>query len=193
MYADNARNRMLVVLMALIVSMSMGLNIKQFFDVNYYKNVASQAQEVIEDLMTIKNVGKDNTVKVKNVNPTELRCLAENIYFEAATQSMAGKLAVGYVVLNRMSKPNYPKTACGVINQRLGETCMFSWVCDAGKQIQNQAMWKQSQQVAYDLLSRDRKDLIDITDGATHFHNSSVKPGWKLRRVAHIDDHYFYK
>lgn len=191
MYADNARNRMLIVMMAFLVAMSMGLNIKQLFDVSYYKSVASQAQEAIEDLLTIKNVGKD--VKVKNVNPTELKCLAENIYFEAATQSMAGKMAVGYVVLNRMSKPNYPKTACGVVNQRTGDSCMFSWTCTDSKHINNQQAWKQSQAVAYDLLSKDRKDQIDITDGATHFHNASVKPGWKLRRVAHIDDHYFYK
>ena len=193
MYTDNVRNRMLVVMLAFVASVSMGLNIKQLFDISYYKNVASQTQEVIENLLTLKIVNKDNVVKTKIVNPSELQCMAENIYFEAATQSLAGKMAVGYVVLNRMSKPSYPKTACGVVNQRTGDSCMFSWTCDANKSIRDNRAWKQSQQVAYDLLSKDRKDLIDITEGATHFHNASVRPGWRLKKVAHIDDHYFYK
>jgi spore germination cell wall hydrolase CwlJ-like protein len=70
---------------------------------------------------------------------------------------------------------------------------MFSWKCESNKQIRNQNAWKQSQQVAYDLLSKDRKDLIDITEGATHFHNKTVRPGWNLKKVAQIDDHAFYK
>jgi len=193
MYAEIARNRMLVVILAFVTSMSLGLNVKQLFDINHYQNMAAQAHSMIENLLTIKNIGKDNVAKVKTVSPTELQCMAENIYFEAGTQSMAGKLAVGHVVLNRMRKPNYPNTACGVINQRLGETCMFSWKCEGDKSIRNQNAWKQSQQVAFELLSRDKKDLIDITDGATHFHNSSVRPGWKLKKVAQIDDHSFYR
>lgn len=193
MYAEIARNRMLIVMLALITSMSMGLNIKQLLDISHYKNIASQTQEVIENLLTIKVVNTTASGKIKTVNPAELQCMAQNIYFEAGSQSLAGKMAVGYVVLNRMRKPNYPDTACGVINQRTGESCMFSWTCAGDKQVRNQTVWKQSQQVAYDLLSRDRKDLVDITEGATHFHNGSVNPRWKLKRVAKIDDHYFYR
>lgn len=193
MLADNARNRMLVVMLALIASMSMGLNIKQLFDISHYKNMASQAHQVIENLLTIRLVTKDSLAKTRAISATELQCMAENIYFEAGSQSLAGKLAVGHVVLNRMRKPSYPDTACGVVNQKIGNTCMFSWKCEGAKEIRNAGMWKQSQQVAYDLLSRDRKDLIDITEGATHFHNKTVKPGWNLRRVAEIDDHYFYR
>lgn len=193
MLAENARNRMLVVMLALVASMSMGLNIKQLFDISHYRNMASQAHQVIDNLLTIKLVTKDSTIKTKAISPTELQCMAENIYFEAGSQSLAGKVAVGHVVLNRMRKPNYPNTACGVVNQKIGETCMFSWKCQGSKEIRNSGNWKQSQQVAYDLLSKDRKDLIDITEGATHFHNKSVRPGWNLRRVAEIDDHYFYR
>jgi spore germination cell wall hydrolase CwlJ-like protein len=193
MLADNARNRMLVVILALIASMSMGLNVKQLFDISHYKNMASQAHQVIENLLTIRLVTKDSVAKTRAISPTELQCMAENIYFEAGSQSLAGKLAVGHVVLNRMRKPNYPNTACGVVNHKIGNTCMFSWKCEGTKEIRNAGTWKQSQQVAYDLLSRDRKDLIDITEGATHFHNKTVRPGWNLRRVAEIDDHYFYK
>lgn len=193
MYVDNIRIRMLVLVLAFIASLSMSFNIRQLADINYYREMATQAQEAIESLSTIRIINKDLTVKTKTVNIEELQCMAENIYFEAGSQSLAGKLAVGFVTLNRTHKPNYPKTVCGVVNQRIGDNCMFSWKCQEGKEIRNQNLWQQSKQVAYDLLSRDRKDLIDITEGATHFHNKSVKPDWKLKRVATIDDHYFYR
>lgn len=193
MYAEIARNRMLIVILTVVTAMSLGLNVKQIFDINHYKNLANGAQQAIENLLTIKVVSKERIEKVKVVSPTELQCMAESIYFEAGSQSIAGKIAVGHVILNRMFKPNYPNTVCGVVNQRIANTCMFSWKCEEGKAIRNQRVWKQSQQIAYDLLSKDRKDLIDITDGATHFHNASVKPGWKLKKVAQIDDHSFYK
>lgn len=193
MYAENARNRMLLIMLALIAAMSMSFNIKQLFDINYYRNIASEAQEVLRTAMPAKVLPNLSVARTKEVNRTELHCMAESIYFEASSQSLVGKIAVGMVVLNRVSKPNYPKTVCGVVNQRLGDTCMFSWTCQDNRTIRNQAEWKQSQQVAYDLLSRDRKDLVDITEGATHFHNASVKPGWRLKKVAKIDDHQFYK
>ena len=47
----------------------------------------------------------------------EIFCLAQNIYFEAGNQPLAGKIAVTQVVLNRTEHPNYPTTACGVVYQ----------------------------------------------------------------------------
>lgn len=193
MYADNARNRMLLIMMALIAAMSMSFNIKQLFDIEYYRNIASEAQEVLKETMPAKVLPALSAVRTRDVSKSELQCMAESIYFEAATQSLIGKIAVGQVVLNRVNSPKYPKTVCGVVNQRLGDTCMFSWTCSDKPDIKNSAAWKQSQQVAYDLLSRDRRDIVDITEGATHFHGTSVNPGWRLRRVAKIDDHLFYK
>ena len=34
-------------------------------------------------------------------------CMAQNIYFEAANQSFAGKLAVAHVVINRVNDTKY--------------------------------------------------------------------------------------
>lgn len=193
MYADNARNRMLAVFMALVAATSMGFNVKQLFDISYYKNLASETQEVLQSISPVKAMPSLAVLRTVAVSKSELQCMSENIYYEAATQSLIGKIAVGQVVLNRMHKPNYPSTACGVINQRLGGTCMFSWKCSEPVPIKTSKAWTESQQVAYDLLSRDRKDMVDITEGATHFHGTGVSPGWKLRKVAKIDDHLFYK
>ncbi|NBV57559.1 MAG: cell wall hydrolase, partial [Bacteroidetes bacterium] len=44
-------------------------------------------------------------------------CMAQNIYFEAANQSFAGKLAVAHVVMNRVEDLQFPNEICGVIYQ----------------------------------------------------------------------------
>jgi len=38
----------------------------------------------------------------------DVYCMAQNIYFEAGNQPLAGKIAVAQVVLNRLEHPNYP-------------------------------------------------------------------------------------
>ena len=193
MYADNARNRMLSLILAVFMVMSLGFNVKQLFDVRYYQQIASETQDLLQSMVPASVIPKLAVLRTMPVNQEELRCMAENIYYEAATQSLVGKMAVGHVVLNRMASPRYPKTACGVVNQKVGEVCMFSWKCESHKEIRDQKAWKQSQQVAYDLLSRDRKDIVDITEGATHFHAVGLKTDWKLKKVTKIDDHLFYK
>jgi len=36
------------------------------------------------------------------VNEHELKCMAQNIYFEGRAEPMMGKIAIGHVVMNRM-------------------------------------------------------------------------------------------
>ena len=43
--------------------------------------------------------------------------MSKNIYFEAAIESPAGKIAVGQVVLNRINSKYYPDTVCEVVKQ----------------------------------------------------------------------------
>jgi spore germination cell wall hydrolase CwlJ-like protein len=191
----NTRSRILIIgaLIAITsIALSLSFNIKHFFEIKYY-------QALVSNIVVITNTTEKSPTVTTNitssvaVNKNELQCLAENIYFESASQSLAGKFAVGHVVLNRMTSSKYPKTACGVINQKVGNTCMFSWTCNERRQIRSQFAWEQSRQVAMTLLSRKLSDLVDITDGATHFHATSVNPKWKLKKVAKIDDHLFYK
>lgn len=202
MYIDNIRNRTLAILLSLGILSSLSFNIRQLSDVDYYRRITEETQTIMQEslktlvpiIVTGLSTSSTKTEKVKlPVNETELRCMSENIYFEAGTQSLVGKIAVGQVVLNRMKSSKWPRTACGVVNQRTGDVCQFSWTCQERPAISDQRAWKQSQQIAYDLLSTDRRDSIDIIDGATHFHSTSVRPGWNLRLVTKIDDHLFYK
>ena len=50
--------------------------------------------------------------------PSDLECLARNIYYEAASEPTEGKVAVGLVTINRSNSGLFPKTICGVVNQR---------------------------------------------------------------------------
>ena len=112
---------------------------------------------------------------VKLVNPEELECMSKNIYFEAALESTAGKLAVAQVTMNRVNSSRYPNTVCKVITPTSG------------------SMWKDSREVARYVLSTP--DLMDITDGATHYHADYISsPRWAdpRRKTAQIDTHIFF-
>jgi spore germination cell wall hydrolase CwlJ-like protein len=134
----------------------------------------------------------------------EFECLAKNIYFEAGNQSIAGQLAVALVTLNRVNDPRFPHTVCSVVtqgsmadpNKNVGRRCQFSWYCNgkSNNPKKDSATWQTAKQVALDANRMFHKG-IDITNGATHFHATYVKPGWAktLERVARIDDHIFYK
>jgi len=64
----------------------------------------------------IKNTDGKTTV-VPMVNSEELECMSKNIYFEAAMESTAGKLAVAQVTMNRVNSSRYPNTVCQVIHR----------------------------------------------------------------------------
>lgn len=172
------------IIVVLVIITSVVYNIKQLQDIEYYKAAVVSAQDMLQ------NVNKKTVTATKTVDPTELQCMSENIYFEAGGESLAGKMAVGHVVLNRMKRPEYPKSICGVIHQKNGDTCMFSWLCEPRKEIKQSKSWQQSQEVAYTLLSRSTED---ITEGSTNFHGTHMDPKWNLKRTVKIDGHQFYR
>ena len=136
------------------------------------------------------------------IDPAEKKCLALNIYFEAAIESTAGKLAVAQVTLNRVRSNRYPDTICEVVKEGAHysngfpkrNACQFSWYCDGKGDIPRQTRsWTDSQQIADYIMNKP--DLIDITDGATHYHADYINPPrWALKRqmTLQIDTHIFY-
>ena len=143
------------------------------------------------------------TTVVNLVNSEELECMSKNIYFEAALESTAGKLAVAQVTMNRVNSSRYPNTVCKVITQGrhyksglpVKNRCQFSWYCDGKLDVPptSGSLWKDSREVARYVLSTP--DLMDITDGATHYHADYISsPRWAdpRRKTAQIDTHIFY-
>ena len=153
-------------------------------------------------------------LKFDNIKYTseDLDCLAKNIYFEAGVESTAGKLAVANVTINRILSKEYPNSVCGVVKEGrhyysaksetwepLRDMCQFSWYCDGRGDNPNPGRtWESSKDLAKIVLGKHQQDiLIDITDGATHYHANWMEsfPRWSAqhKKVASIDRHIFYK
>ncbi len=119
----------------------------------------------------------------------ELECLAVGIYFEAKSEPLAGQLAVGEVIANRAnSKGRFPSTYCGVLFQR----SQFSFI--RGRAWPSVARGSKQWQTAVAVAKIVDQDLkSSAAERALFFHAKRVSPGWKLKRVAAIGNHVFYR
>jgi N-acetylmuramoyl-L-alanine amidase len=154
-----------------------------------YRSVTS---EVLLEHLPSKNSLRDK-ISVKEIN-----CLADNIFFEAGNQSDDGKIAVGYVTINRLLSQQYPDNICNIVYQRNKTTCQFSWVCIQkhiyNRKIKEDDVWQRSLTIAYQVV--DFYDVYnDPTNGALFFHSKKVRPPWsrKFIKTAVINDHIFYR
>jgi spore germination cell wall hydrolase CwlJ-like protein len=119
----------------------------------------------------------------------ELECLATGVYFEAKSEPLTGQLAVGQVIANRAnSGGRFPGSYCGVLFQR-GQ---FSFV--HGRSLPAVPRSSRQWQTAVAIAKIVDQDLKDSEVGnALFFHARYVSPGWRLKRVAAIGNHVFYR
>lgn len=118
----------------------------------------------------------------------QLECLAVGIYFEAKSEPLVGQLAVGEVIANRAKSGRFASTYCGVLTQR-GQFSFVRggrWpsVAKSGRQ------WLNAVAVAK-IVDQDLKD--SAANKALFFHAKRVSPGWRLKRIAAIGNHIFYR
>jgi len=131
-------------------------------------------------------------------------CLAQNIYFEASIDNLAGKAAVANTVLNRVAVDGYPDTVCGAIHQgerdangnMIRNRCQFSWYCDGKSDVVPASEnWEESKALAWDMLNTDQ--YRGLAEGATHYHATYVNPSWSrhtdMTEVGRIGAHVFYR
>ncbi len=118
----------------------------------------------------------------------EEHCLAGAVYFESKSESLAGQLAVARVVINRAKSGRFPSSICGVVYQ----PSQFSFVRGRSMPYINKAgqQWKNA--VAITQIAMDNSWKSNV-EGALFFHAKYVSPGWKLRRIASVDNHIFYR
>jgi len=135
---------------------------------------------------------------------TALMCMAFNIYHEANNQSMLGQIAVGQVVMNRVEDSRFPDTVCEVVKQAVTYKgtnkpviykCQFSWYCDGKKDEPNYNSKSWSKALNYAVIVLGGDITLDITNGATHYHATYVRPAWAKTktRTTRIDRHIFYR
>jgi spore germination cell wall hydrolase CwlJ-like protein len=122
----------------------------------------------------------------------QIQCMAENTYFEAGHEPVKGRIAVNNVVLNRVEDKRFPKTPCGVINQRTARVCQFSWKCEGGKRIRDNAAFAKAKEIAEHVYIGN---YGDVTHGAQFYHADYVSPSWGkvFDRTTKIGAHIFYK
>jgi spore germination cell wall hydrolase CwlJ-like protein len=119
----------------------------------------------------------------------DLECLATGIYFESKSEPLAGQLAVGKVIANRaQSGGRFPSSYCGVLFQR-GQ---FSFVRGHSLPSVPRAskMWQTAVAMAKIVDQRLHESAVG---NAMFFHARYVSPGWRLKRVASIGNHVFYR
>ena len=186
--------------LACILYFSTSLNSGQTTQIWIPTDTITDKEATIMSPLLMTTDGK--TTVVPMVNSEELECMSKNIYFEAAIESTAGKVAVAQVTMNRVRSVHYPNTVCGVITQGkhyasghpVRDRCQFSWYCDGKHDEPHKgSMWKESQEVAKYVLTT--LDLMDITDGATHYHADYIaSPRWAhpSRKTVEIDTHIFF-
>jgi spore germination cell wall hydrolase CwlJ-like protein len=181
------------------------------------KNIASIATKILAIalvaytlIVVVSSVSSEPeepevVVEAKPVDSKQLQCLAENIYYEAGSESLTGQAAVAWVVINRVHH-GFASTPCNVVYQttlitKLNEEtldeykvrmCQFSWVCEGKpKPNVNDPRYQRAKQVAYEVLAYDAyKDVLPRT--ALFFHNLTVDPLWPYKQVARIGNHIFY-
>ena len=123
------------------------------------------------------------------------QCLAQAIWYEAASESDGGQRAVAQVVLNRVVHPSWPGSVCGVVYEGSSRStgCQFSFTCDGSlARKANGSSWKRAQQVAASALAGD---VYAPVGHATHYHTLWVNPYWasSLEHVGTIGAHRFYR
>ena len=126
---------------------------------------------------------------------SEMKCLAEAIYFEARGETLKGQYAVGEVIINRVLSKDFPNSVCGVISEGANRlnACQFSYNCDGKLEtITEKKIYERILKLSQMLLEPSARFL---TNGATFYHSKLVNPSWskKFRKTNEIGNHVFYK
>jgi spore germination cell wall hydrolase CwlJ-like protein len=118
----------------------------------------------------------------------EMECLAGTVYFESKSEPLEGQLAVAETVINRSRSGRFPGSICGVVYQ----PSQFSFIRGGGMPpiARGGQQWKTAVAIAHIA----KNDLwTSSASNALFFHARRVSPGWKLRRVASVGNHVFYR
>jgi spore germination cell wall hydrolase CwlJ-like protein len=158
-------------------------------EVDNHIEIENGLKNQIDDLNSQVSFYK-NSYEKKVFVEKETQCLAKNIYYEIGTRSDEGMKAIAQVTLNR-KREGFANTICGVVYQKSGNICQFSWVCEKHKS-PAPSLYKKAYDVAEKSLMKG-SSLISLSK-ALYFHADYSNPSWKSEKnfVAQIGPHIFY-
>lgn len=115
----------------------------------------------------------------------EKACLAEAVFKEAGAEPAEGRLAVAHVILNRTRSGAFPRTVCGVVNQKGQFTYRKGGRIAKGAERQ----WAEARAIAsMALAGRVSRRVSD----ALFFRSVRMPRVPSLRFVTRIGGHAFY-
>jgi spore germination cell wall hydrolase CwlJ-like protein len=82
----------------------------QVAEISYRDQIVDQANRFVERTV--------NIIATPFLSDKDVDCLARNIFYEAGSEPIEGKVAVGMVTINRTQDERYPQNICGVVRQR---------------------------------------------------------------------------
>ena len=105
-------------------------------------------------------------------------CVAQTVYYEARGEGENGMRAVAHVIYNRAK--NSGKSPCIIVR----EPNQFV----RGRVVKDKRGWEVAKRIASNPGS-------DLTNGATYFHNLTVRPRWSynLKVTYKWGNHIFYR
>lgn len=123
----------------------------------------------------------------------QVLCMAENIYFEAGSESFEGKKSVAQIVLNRVNSGKFASDICSVVYQKNNGVYQFSWVGLASNtNNKDKYIWEESLIIANEAMTEPYLHDVIYKTKSLYYHNLTVNPKWKLKRTTQIGHHIFY-
>jgi spore germination cell wall hydrolase CwlJ-like protein len=126
----------------------------------------------------------------------QLKCMTQNIYWEAASEPFEGKVAVAQVTMNRVADGRFANDVCGVVYQKNvfydRVVCQFSWYCEGTHRVRpvHPALWKESEEVAKKVMMEGFR--LPSMKKALYYHADYVNPQWGKPKIDKIGRHIFY-
>ncbi|PVH29961.1 cell wall hydrolase [Pararhodobacter oceanensis] len=162
---------------------------------NVTPTMVSRVTSPLNDPAAIRRYDPHVLMSLPQSNDEQVRCLQEAIYHESRGEDIYGQFAVAEVILNRVDLPNYPADVCGVVRQNAHRmnACQFSYACDGRPDDMTEGQARRlAGAIAQVMVSGAPREL---TDGATHFHTTAVRPRWSrsFERTGQFGSHLFYR
>lgn len=128
----------------------------------------------------------------------DLTCLAQNIYFEARGEPLAGQYAVAEVTMNRVASTRFPGSVCEVVHEKRWDANRkryvgaFSWTEFNSMSRPKGIPWERATEVA--VAAYDNQEASRVP-GALFYHAERISPSWSRTKklVAQIGGHKFYE
>ena len=129
-------------------------------------------------------------LRASDAGSRELECLATGIYFESKSEPLAGQLAVGqgHRQSRRQPRPLPRQLLRRAVPAR--PILVRPRPCVCRRRRGSSRQWQTAVAIAK-IVDQDLKE--SAVGDALFFHARYVSPDWRLKRVAAIGNHIFYR